>query len=262
MHADEERRRATRLWLPMLRQRPNPRLRLFCCPYAGGSAATFVEWADRLPPTIDVRPVQVPGRWNRVHESPLTHLEEIVATLVPLMRPLLDRPFAFFGHSLGALLAFELARDLRYRGGPMPVHLYVSGRRAPQIPDLDLPAADLPDSAFITELRRFNGTPDEVLQSAELMALVLPTLRADFAMCRNYVYAPGPPLDCPVTVLCGRDDIEHTGGYLEGWRAQTTGACTIVTFPGDHFYLRTASGPLLRTLRESLSHHDRFVAHH
>lgn len=253
MALEHEAQRSAHLWLPVLRHRPHPRLRLFCFPYAGGSASCFVEWADRLPSTIEVRPVQVPGRWIRMHEPPLTRVEDIVASLWPRLEPLLDRPFAFFGHSLGALLAFEMTHFLRLQGAPPPAHLYVSGRRPPQVPDLDLPTGDLSDDEFIEELRRYNGTPDEVLRNAELMSLVLPTLRADFDVCRNYAYVPRPALDIPITVLSGSDDEESEAMYLAGWPMHTTGRCNVVMFPGDHFYLRTASTALLRTLGASLS---------
>jgi medium-chain acyl-[acyl-carrier-protein] hydrolase len=239
-------------WLPALRHRPQAQARLFCFPYAGGSVASYVEWADRLPQTIDVRPVQVPGRWNRSHEPPLTRPEDIVNALLPVLLPLLDRPFVMFGHSMGALLAFEMTRTLRRGKHPLPAHLFVSGRRAPQIPDLDLPSADLPDAEFIAELRKFNGTPDEVLESAELMALVLPSLRADFAVCRAYAYESEPPLALPITVTSGEDDDESEPGYLEAWREQTTGRCEVRTYPGDHFYLRAATGSLIELVHEAL----------
>src|SRR5262249_2529543 len=157
-----------RVWLPALRSDPFAPLRLFCFPYAGGSASTYSRWPDRLPRGIDVRAVQLPGRWNRLRETPLVHFDAVLRALDEVLPPLLDPPFVFFGHSLGALPAFEIACRLRDRGLPQPLQLFVSGRRAPQIPDSDTPSPDLDDDKFIERLRELNGTSPEVLRQPEL----------------------------------------------------------------------------------------------
>lgn len=236
------------LWLPVLRSVPRPRLRLFCFPYAGGSAAAYSRWPDRLPATVDVRPVQLPGRWNRIREAPLTRFDELIRALQDVLPPHLDCPFALYGHSMGALLAFETARWLRECRLPQPLHLFVSGRRAPQIPDDDLPAPDLDHDAFLERLGELNGTPGEVLRQPELMTLLLPTIRADFAVCRSYSYVPGPSLECPLTVFGGANDKESAEGRLEAWRMHTTGPSTVYTLPGDHFFIHSAEALLLKAL--------------
>jgi medium-chain acyl-[acyl-carrier-protein] hydrolase len=240
------------IWLPALRTSTSAQLRLFCFPYAGGSASAFTRWPDLLPATVDVRPVQLPGRWNRMREAPFTRFDDLLRTLTQVLPPFLDRPFAFFGHSMGALLAFEMARHLQRAGLPQPLHLFVSGRRAPHLPDTDLPPAGLDDEEFIAELRQLNGTPGEVLEHPELMNLLLPTIRADFDVCRSYQYVAGPPLACPLTVLGGVDDVESADDRLDRWDQHTTGARMLFKFPGDHFYLHSAEPALLRTLGASL----------
>ena len=241
------------LWLPELR-RPSrhARLRLFCFPYAGGAASAFARWPDRLPASIEVRPLQLPGRWNRMREAPFTRFDDLARALGDVLTGCLDRPFVFFGHSMGALLAFEAARSLQERGLPMPLHVFVSGRRAPHLPDTDLPAPDLDDAAFIEKLRELNGTPAEVLDRPELMQILVPIIRADFSVCRSYACAAGPPLSCPLTVFGGVEDAESAEGRLEAWAVHTRDRCAVHRFPGDHFYVNSAEALLLRALSASL----------
>jgi medium-chain acyl-[acyl-carrier-protein] hydrolase len=232
------------LWFPAMYKRPQARMRLFCFPYAGGSASTFSAWPELFPPEIEVRAVQLPGRWNRLKEKPFHALGDLLVALGAILSAYLDRPYAFFGHSMGALIAFEMARVLRRSRLPQPSHLFVSSRRAPQICDFDIVPPDLPDEQFIEGIARMSGTPSEVLDNPELMQLLLPTLRADFALCHSYKYLPEPPLSCPITVFGGRDDKESEGERLEGWRTQTTGPCILRRFSGGHFYLHSAKQEL------------------
>jgi medium-chain acyl-[acyl-carrier-protein] hydrolase len=243
----------TNLWLPVLRPATHARLRLFCFPYAGGSASAYARWPERLPAGVDVRPVQLPGRWNRLREPPLTRFDDVVRAIADVLPPYVDRPHALFGHSMGALLAFEIAGRLRERGLPPPLSLFVSGHRAPQLPDTDLPGADLNDPAFIERLRGLDGTPREVLDSPALMTLLLPTIRADFNVCRSYAYVPGAPLACPITVFGGADDTETADGRLEAWSIHTTARSTVYRFPGGHFYIHSAEALLLKALSASLN---------
>ncbi len=161
------------------------RLYMLCFPYAGAGASVFREWALDLPSSVDVRAIQIPGRENRWSETPFTSMSSLVKSLSAALDPLLDLPFVLFGHSMGALVSFEFARQLRRETNKTPVHLFISGARAPQIPDPDPPIHQLPDLAFIGELQRLNGIPESVLQDGELMRLVLPTLRADLTLCEN-----------------------------------------------------------------------------
>jgi medium-chain acyl-[acyl-carrier-protein] hydrolase len=230
-----------------------PRLRLFCFPYAGGGSSIFREWADDLPSAIEVRPIQLPGRENRWGETPFTSLSPLVEALSSALDPLLDLPSVFFGHSMGAFISFELARQLRRKANKTPIHLFISGARAPQIPDPDPPIHQLPDAAFIKELQRLNGIPEKVLQDAELMRLVMPTLRADLTLCETFEYSPDEPLRCPITAYGGQQDKKAPRELLAGWSAQTSSAFTLRAFPGDHFYLTSARKLLLHAVSAELS---------
>jgi medium-chain acyl-[acyl-carrier-protein] hydrolase len=223
-------------------------MRVFCFPYAGGGAAVFRAWPDDLPEEVEVCAIALPGRGARLREAPFNRLAPLVAVLSAAIVPYLDRPFAFFGHSMGALMGFEVARDLRRRGDFKPSHMFVSGYRAPQLGFLGTPIHALSDDAFIEELRRLNGTAHEILESDELMRLLLPMLKADFAMCEGYLYTPDAPLDCAISAYGGRDDGEVSAEDLRAWRAQTSGPFTVQMFPGDHFFLESARRELLRAV--------------
>lgn len=240
------------LWFPVLRRPANARLRLFCFPYAGGSASSYGRWPDRLPASVDVRPVQLPGRWNRLREPPFTQFDDMVRGIGEVLPSCLDRPFALFGHSMGALLAFAAARQLRERGLPQPRCLFVSGHRAPHLPDGIRPPSGLSDQAFIAHLREYNGTPAEVLDQPDLMNVLLPAIRADFDVCRSYAYVPAAPLACPVVVFGGADDPESANEQLDVWNRHTTARSTVHRFPGDHFYIHSAEAQLLAALSASL----------
>jgi medium-chain acyl-[acyl-carrier-protein] hydrolase len=168
------------------------------------------------------------------------------------MLPHLGKPFAFFGHSLGAFIAFELARELRREDAPGPVHLFVSGARAPQIGNHKAPLHSLPEPEFLEALRRLNGTPSAVLEHKELMEMVLPILRADLAVSETYTYTDEAPLDCPVSVFGGMQDREASRKYLEAWPAQTSCSSMLWMLPGDHFFLQSAQARLLWILSQEL----------
>jgi medium-chain acyl-[acyl-carrier-protein] hydrolase len=189
---------------------------------------------------------------NRFAEPPFTALPPLVAALERVLAPYLDRPFALFGHSMGAIISFELARALRAQG-PGPALLIVSGHRAPQLPDRDPPIHQLSQPLFLERLQRFNGLPDEVLQHAELIEVLMPLLRADFQLIETYAYSDAPPLDCPIVALGGTHDPAVNRDELAGWRAQTRRACTIHEFPGDHFFIRGAQTAVVQTLARELA---------
>jgi medium-chain acyl-[acyl-carrier-protein] hydrolase len=239
-------------WIACRKPNPQARLRLFCFPYAGSGAAMFRTWSDGLPADVEVCPVQFPGRGTRLMETPLTQLSPLVEALAKALVPLLDKPFAFFGHSLGALVGFELARQLRRQSGVQPVRLFVSADRAPQIPHRDRPLHALPDGEFLVELRRLNGSPGKVLEDGELMQIMLPILRADFAVYETYVYATEPPLNCPISTFGGLQDHRVSRGDLDAWRAQTSVSFSLRMFPGDHFFWNAAQPLLLQVLSREL----------
>lgn len=239
-------------WLAWPAGESDVRLRLFCFPYAGGSGTLFRSWRMAMPPGVDVCGVQLPGRGARVRERHFRSVETLVPVLAEAILPLCDRPFAFFGHSVGALIGFEVARYLRREMGREPLLLIASGRRAPQLPSEQPPIYALPHDAFVEELRRLEGTPDEILHDQELMNLLIPTLRADFEMCDTYEFRPGAPLSIPLTVYGGADDRDDTPPKLEAWRSATSGPFAMRLFPGAHFFIHTAEAQLLRAVSAEL----------
>lgn len=238
-------------WIASRQPRPVPRIRLFCFPYAGGSAAIFRTWPQSLPNDIEVCPVQLPGRGTRLRERPFDHLLILAKVLAQVLRPLLDLPFALYGHSLGGLIAFELARELR-RNHYQPVRLVVSGVRAPELAHRERAIHSLPEVEFIAELRRLDGTPDKILENPELMEIMLPLLRADFALYENYAYAVEPPLSCPIAAFGGLDDPRVARSDLEAWGDQTSTSLSLKMFRGGHFFLNTASSLFLQALSKEL----------
>jgi medium-chain acyl-[acyl-carrier-protein] hydrolase len=247
-----DRRRSVSRWWRVVQEGPDATLRLFCFPYAGGNASTFQKWAGRLPPDVAIYAIQLPGRVNRLKEPPFTRIPPLVEVLSAELLPLLDRPFALFGHSLGALVSFEIARQLA-RSDRTPRHLFVSGRRAPYLDDQDAPRYLQNDEDFLATLHDLQGTPPELLEHAELLELMLPTLRADFELAETYRYAEGPPLRCPITVFGGRDDEESEGDRLEAWRVHTTERFAVHMLEGDHFSIQTSADDLLRRLGADLA---------
>lgn len=241
-------------WVSIPLPRPAARLRLFGFPYAGGGLAVFRQWAEALPAEMEFCPVQLPGRENRWREPAFDRLPPLVAAVADNLQPYLDRPFAFFGHSLGALIAFEVTRQLRRSGRPAPRQLFISARRAPHWPDPDPPLHALPEAAFVEGLQqRYNNLPPAILQDAELLALFLPTLRADFAVLETYVHAVEPPLACPITCYGGRQDPRVSAEALAAWGQVTTGAFATEFFPGGHFFLQTERAAVLAALSRALT---------
>jgi surfactin synthase thioesterase subunit len=216
---------------------PARRLRLYCFPYAGGSAATFAGWQDALGPDIEVCAVQLPGRGARMGEAPMTDLQEVVRTLAQVISSQGRTPFAFFGHSLGAMLAFEVARFFMLHYLPMPVHLFASGCDAPQHRCEPKGLHLLPDDELIDALKDYNGTPAEILDNRELMALLLPLLRADFGLVDTYRYRAGLRLQVPLTVLAGDQDDHIEPLQVDGWGKETAAGCQVHWFEGDHFFI-------------------------
>lgn len=234
--------------------KPNPRasLRLFCFPYSGGSASAFRTWEHSLPPDIEIVPIQLPGRENRLRERPFTHLTPLIQALLDVLPPMLDKPFVLFGHSLGALICFELTRQLQKKGGPQPQHIFVSAHRAPQKPLLQEPLHLQSDTKMLQELRNLNGTPESVLQNTELMNILMPLFRADFSIYETYTYQPEDPLNCAITAFCGTQDTRATRGEMIPWQEQTSGHFVLRMLPGGHFFMHTAQTQLLQSISHEI----------
>jgi medium-chain acyl-[acyl-carrier-protein] hydrolase len=234
------------------------RLRLFCFPYAGGTAAVFRNWPRYLPSEIEVCAVQYAGRGGRIAE-PLS--DDIVAVMNGVysdLQPLLQKPFAFFGHSMGALVSYEFARRLKREGRPGPFELFVSACIAPQEKLGHEPTYNLPEPEFIADLRRLQGTPAEVLENAELMQFMMPLIRADFKASQTYQYIPGPPLECSLGAFAGLTDDTAPREKVETWSEHTRGSFRAQMLPGDHFFLNTSQALLTRIIaQELLAHLDK-----
>ena len=206
--------------------------RLFCLPYSGASAMVYARWRRLLPSWLAVQPVELPGRGTRMAEPLGTDPHRLAESLADEIQDGLDGPYALFGHSLGALLAFELAHALLDRGAPAPLVLFASGTEAPAVRDG----------------RRWERPRSD----AELMALVLPVLRADFLMCGAYAHRPRRALPCPVHVLGGtRDDVARPA--LEAWGRETAADFAIDLFDGDHFFIHSRQAEVLRVVDASVS---------
>lgn len=229
-------------------------MRLFCLPHAGGCASSYRSWLPLLPPEVELCAIQLPGRESRLSEPPFECLDPLIQELAQAIRPYDDAPFAVFGHSLGALLAFELARQFRREQRPRPLKLYVSGRTAPQIPDKHQPIHDLPDSEFLEKLRRYNGTPEEVLHNPEIMELLLPALRSDFAVHESYKYKEEAPLECPIASFGGAQDPHTNRNQLNAWQIQTLNPLSTHVLPGDHFFIQTERTVLVQIITSDMIH--------
>jgi len=238
----------------VIRYRSNPRadLRLFCFSYAGGGASVFRSWGDALPQEVEVCAIQLPGRESRIGEPAYRRVAALVAPLGEAIEAYLDRPFAFFGHSMGALVAFELTRHLRRTSRPQPVRLMLAAYRAPQLPNPNIKIYHLPDEVLKVILRS-EGIPQRVLQNEELMQAMLPTLRADFELCDTYEYTLEAPLTCPLSIFGGLEDVRISTCDLEGWRIHTDTTCSFTQLPGSHFFVHSCQDLLLAAIARGLA---------
>ncbi len=239
-------------WITVPKANPKANLRLFCFPYAGGSSRIFRRWLEKFGNNVELCLIELPGRGSRIKLAPLNRLEPIVEALAQQIQPYLDKPFAFFGHSMGGLTSFELTRSLYKKYGISPVHLFISAYRPPQIPDSKPQIHTLPESDFIAQLRHYNGTPNEVLENQELMELFLPILRADFAVLETYAYHHAPPLECPISVFGGLQDNKVSIEELEAWREQTNNNFSLKMLPGDHFFINDSYSLVTEQISEIL----------
>ncbi|WP_324615786.1 NDP-hexose 2,3-dehydratase family protein [Streptomyces sp. NRRL S-118] len=240
------------LWIRRYRPVRDPELRLVCFPHAGGAATSFVSLARGLDGTVEALAVQYPGRQDRRHEPFIPSISGLVDQVVPEILRWADRPLALFGHSMGATVAYEVARRLHGTGRVSPVHLLVSGRRAPTVRRRDV-AHLLDDDALIAEIAKLQGTDDAVLQDEELLRLALPAIRNDYRAAGTYQYVPGRALECPVTVLTGDRDPNVPLEEAKAWRELTTGPFALHDFPGGHFYLNDRMDDVCRTIGRALA---------
>lgn len=228
-------------------RRPQTRaaMRLFCFPYAGGGASVYSAWQEALGPSVEVCAIQAPGRESRIAEPPIREMARWVADLTPALVDLARLPFAFFGHSLGAVAAFEMCRYLMHRGLPLPKLLFVSGAASPASREGKGQTHLLPDAQFMEKLAEMDGTPAEVLANRELMAFLLPMIRADFEMSGCYAYRPSLRLPVPIVACAGTHDSHAEPESMQRWASETAGEFRLQSFEGGHFFLHS-QGPALR----------------
>lgn len=236
-------------------------VQLFCLPYSGASAMVYSRWRRAVPAWLSVVPVELPGRGARLGEALQTDMHALARQLAKEVLPRITGPYALFGHSLGALLAFEMAHALREGGAPQPLALIASGTAAPtRREDYERGFADpKSDDELKTQLRDLQGTPPEVLANQELMELTLPILRADFLMCGRYQYRARPPLTCALHVLGGAQD-RASQEQLVAWQQESQGSFTLDMLPGGHFFIHEHEAKVLRLLKANLDEsvrHDR-----
>lgn len=246
--------KASNGWLVTTGQKPAARLRLICFSPAGTGAASFRGWADLAPSWLEVCAVQLPGRETRLREAPIADLEVLVPRLGAAIAPALDRPFAFYGHSLGSIVAFETARLLRRAGGPLPAAFFVGASRPPQLPWPDPPVRELPDLALLEEVhRRYDSVPEVVMAEAELRELLTPALRADMALIETYRYRPEMPFEFPIHVFGGAADHKVGRADLVQWQEQTLGAFDLRHFPDGHLFLLPRKRELIAAIGATLA---------
>jgi surfactin synthase thioesterase subunit len=240
--------RAAGPWLRTF-QAPGGRRALVCLPHAGGASGAFRHWQGGTA-ELDIIGVELPGRAARFTEAPVTRMEPL-ATDIAAQLSVLDHDYALFGHSLGGLLAFEVARRIRDAAGRPPLALFVAGCLAPDAP-APPPVHDLPRDRLLAWLEDIGGLDPEIARLPDLVEILMPALRADLAVYDTYRHQPAPPLEWPIHVLAGRSDPTATPADLEAWRAHTTGAFTIHALPGDHFFIHRATAQVLRVVEGRL----------
>jgi surfactin synthase thioesterase subunit len=237
-----------------LRPKPAAQLRLFCFPNAGGGAALLHSWLNGLSEEIDLCPIHLPGRERRLHEPPFVRMDALVRTLLLDLEPYLDIPFALFGHSIGSLMAFEMAREIRRRGLRSPVRLFVSAHAAPQIPRAVEPIHQLEDPEFVEALiRRYDAIPSVILADKKMMEMFIPALKSDMEIMETYTYRSEPPLPCPISALGGVLDSTVATSQLGAWQQQTAHSFRLHMFPGKHFFLKEARPQVLSAIFSDLS---------
>lgn len=244
---------AVSAWFPLAVDPHQCRLQLFCFPHAGGGTLWYRSWKGELGSSVSISPALFPGRESRLAATPVDGMGALIQVLTAEIERWISGPFAFFGHSMGAAIAFELARSLRRRGLPPPLGLFVSGARAPQFRLHHIPGPEPDEQSFLEELRALDGLPAEVLENPEALRLILPALRADARLYRRYVYEPEPPLPLPVFAYGGAADPNVRPEHLEKWREQTTSRFERHEFPGGHFYLQTHRAAFLAALARDLA---------
>jgi surfactin synthase thioesterase subunit len=237
-------------WFLCTEPRHEAKMRLFCLPFAGAGASVYRTWSGVFPRSIEIRAVQLPGRESRLREPRIRNAVILAHEIADALCPYLDRPFALFGYSLGALLAFETVRALRRQGKPQPACLFAAAMHAPHLPDVHPPLSQLPHDRFIEQVNAYFQPQDAAWRIPELLDMLLPILRDDMSMVDSYDYSIEPPLACPIDVYIGTEDRSVPAPSAQAWQEQTAAGFRMTAFPGTHFFLHSA----LPQLQEKVSH--------
>ena len=240
-------------WMPRLGSRPNAKYRLYCFSHAGGSASLYYSWNNLLPESIEVCPIQLPGREERIDLAPFSDMEQLLDILVSLVIETIDRPYGIYGHSLGASIGFEVARRVKKISGKEPVHLFVGAHRSPCQPYSYPSIKYASDPELLEMISIFNGLPKPSALSAEMMTVMLPTIRADLLLCESYRYQQDSTLDYPITVFHGCFDKNVKENELSSWKTQTQGTVEIISLDGEHFFLNSHKHEVLEKIQSALS---------
>lgn len=228
------------------------KIRLFCFCYAGGNSSIFLSWQEKINPAIEICAIQLPGRGKRFLDPLINSIPELIAELAPVVSENSDLPFSFFGHSLGGLIAYELCHYLVERKLKQPSQLFVSGCDAPRYRSKDKNIHTLPHEEFVASLKKYNGTPSEIFSYPELLNTLLPTIRSDFFMAETYSYTSRNRLLLPINVFAGLQDDYDSPEQVTGWKEETSNACDIQWFKGDHFFINTATDQVIEQINRKL----------
>ena len=242
-------------WIAYRQPNPNARLRLFCFHYLGGAASVFREWSDALPSDIEVCPVQLPGREARLKEQSFTEFVPLIETLGQVLEPYLDKPFAFYGHSLGTLIGFELARLLRQQYGLSPIHLLVGGLQAPHVCISKLNTRSSYSEQMLNYLLDISEVPQSILDDQPLFEQFMHTFKADTQLLQSYIYSQEKALDCPISAFGGTDDPVVSPEELAQWYRHTSSTFKLQMLPGQHMFLKSSRELLLEAISQELMAH-------
>lgn len=238
-------------WVRRFHPAPDAHTRLVCLPHAGGSASFFFPVAGALAPEVEVLAVQYPGRQDRRHEPVVDTIPDLADLIFDALRHLDDRPLALLGHSMGAVIGYEVALRMRDAELPAPTRLFASGRRAPSR-DRAEHVYQASDAEIVAELRTLGGIDAAMLADPEVLAMILPTVRGDYRAVETYRHDPGRRLDCPVTVLTGDRDPRVSMDEARAWAEHTTGPTDVHVLPGGHFFVADQRDRVLEILRQEL----------
>jgi len=235
-------------WVTSVKATTQAKKQLICLPFAGGGASYYRRWHSIVPDTIAVSAMQLPGREERIDEAPFDRMQALVDAAMNGLIPALRPPYALFGHSLGALICYELIYALQKKGYPMPEHLFVSGAKAPHVKSTSAPVHELSDKALIEAVARYEGFDEEILNHPELMALLIPRLRADFALFETYTFQQRAPLPCPITAFAGQTDQYVTLDSVAAWHLHTLAEFQLDSFSGGHFFVNEFAPEMLEKI--------------